>query len=30
MNKTTVALSNEQYIEIIQTIQNGFMCEDGQ
>ena len=29
MNKTTVALSNEQYIEIIQTIQNGFMCEDG-
>lgn len=29
MNKTTVALSDEQYIEIIQTIQNGFMCEDG-
>lgn len=29
MNKTTVALSNEQYVEIIQTIQNGFMCEDG-
>lgn len=29
MNKTTVTLSNEQYVEIIQTIQNGFMCEDG-
>lgn len=29
MNKTTVALSDEQYIEIIQTIQNGFMCENG-
>lgn len=24
-----MALSNEQYVEIIQTIQNGFMCEDG-
>lgn len=29
MNKKTVALTDEQYIEIIQTIQSGFMCEDG-
>lgn len=29
MNKKTVTLTDEQYIEIIQTIQSGFMCEDG-
>lgn len=29
MNKKTVALTDEQYIEIIQTIQRGFVCEDG-
>ncbi len=29
MNKKTVALTDEQYIEIIQTIQSGFTCEDG-
>lgn len=29
MNKTTVALTNEQYQEIIQTIRSGFVCWDG-
>lgn len=29
MNKKTVALTDEQYIEIIKTIQSGFVCEDG-
>lgn len=29
MNKKTVALSDEQYIKIIHTIQSGFVCKDG-
>lgn len=29
MNKTTVALTNEQYQEIIHTIRSGFICRDG-
>lgn len=29
MNKRTVTLTDEQYIEIIQTIQSGFVCKDG-
>lgn len=29
MNKKTVALTNEQYINIIRTIQSGFVCQDG-
>lgn len=29
MNKKTVALSEEQYIQIIKTIRNGFVCADG-
>ena len=29
MNKTTIALTDEQYIKIIQTIQSGFICKDG-
>lgn len=29
MNKKTVALTEEQYREIISTIRNGFVCSDG-
>ena len=29
MNKRTVALTNEQYEKIIETIRNGFICPDG-
>lgn len=29
MNKKTVALTNEQYEKIIETIRNGFICSDG-
>ena len=29
MNKRTVALTNEQYKKIIETIRNGFICPDG-
>ena len=29
MNKKTVALTNEQYEKIIETISNGFICSDG-
>lgn len=29
MNKKTVALTQEQYKEIIDTIRNGFICSDG-
>ena len=29
MNKETRALTEEQYVNIIQTIQSGFVCEDG-
>ena len=29
MNKKTVALTQEQYKEIIETIRNGFICADG-
>lgn len=29
MNKKTIALTEEQYKEIISTIRNGFICEDG-
>lgn len=29
MNKKTMALSEEQYRNIIETIRNGFMCPDG-
>lgn len=29
MNKKTVALTNEQYEKIIETIRNGFICPDG-
>lgn len=29
MNKETIALTEEQYIEIIKTIRNGFICADG-
>ena len=29
MNKETIALTDEQYVKIIQTIQSGFVCKDG-
>lgn len=29
MNKKTMALTNEQYEKIIETIRNGFICSDG-
>lgn len=29
MNKKTIALSEEQYVQIINTIRNGFVCADG-
>lgn len=29
MNKKTVALDEEQYKKIIETINSGFVCEDG-
>ena len=29
MNKKTVALTNEQYEKIIETVRNGFICSDG-
>ena len=29
LNKKTVALTEEQYKEIISTIRNGFVCSDG-
>lgn len=29
MNKKTVALTEEQYKNIIETLQTGFVCEDG-
>ena len=29
MNKATIALTDEQYVKIIQTIQSGFICKDG-
>lgn len=29
MNKKTIALSEQQYMQIINTIRNGFICADG-
>lgn len=29
MNKETIALTDEQYVKIIQTIRSGFVCKDG-
>ena len=29
MNKKTVALTEEQYGRIIETVRNGFICPDG-
>lgn len=29
MNKETIALTDEQYVKIIQTIRSGFVCRDG-
>ncbi len=29
MNKKTIALSEEQYVQIINAIRNGFVCADG-
>ena len=29
MNKKTMALTNEQYEKIIETVRNGFICSDG-
>lgn len=29
MNKETIALTDEQYVKIIQTMRSGFVCKDG-